>query len=247
MHEAHSLSDLGATFEVVEAQIAPGRRIPLLGAIVAGNPLPAFQVLESIDVPGGTWQRRDVFALRVRGTSMLDDGILDGDYLVVEPRTDVRDGQTVVAEVDGHATVKRFYRERDGAIRLQPATDRMLPLIVRGDRVRIRGIVVGVLRKQGFRARIPAPAAGRRANATRGATDLAVRILEQHVAEGNRLAARADHLEEHRARELRGLAQSLRALHATYVETTHPRLRQALLEEATRVRRQLRAVAQRTR
>jgi SOS regulatory protein LexA len=247
MHEAQSTADFGATFEVVEAHVTPGRRIPLLGTIAAGNPLPAFQVLESIDVPGGSWQRREVFALRVRGTSMVDDGILDGDYLVVEPRADIRDGQTVVAEVDGHATVKRLYRERDGAIRLQPANDRLLPLVVRGDRVRIRGVVVGVLRKQGFRAPLPARSASRRSGAVRVATDLAVRILEQHVVEGNRLAARTDQSEGRRARELKALAQSLRALHATYVETTHPRLRQALLEEATRVMRQLRAIAQRTR
>jgi hypothetical protein len=247
MYDAQPATDFGNRFELVDARVEPGRRIPLLGTIAAGAPLPAFQVLESIDVPGGSWQHREVFALRVRGTSMVDDGILDGDYLVVEPRTDIRDGQTVVADVDGHATVKRFYRERDGAIRLQPANERLLPLVLRGDRVRIRGIVVGVLRKQGFRAPASVRSPGHHVGPPRGATDLSVRILEQQVAEGNRLASRAETIEGRRGRELQALAQSLRALHATYVETSHPRLRKALLEEATRVTRQLRAVAQRTR
>src|SRR5712691_1684702 len=131
---------MSAVFELVEAHVEPGRRIPLLGIIAAGQPLPSSQILESIEVPGASWNRREVFALRVRGSSMIDDGILDGDYLVVEPRTDVRDGQTVVAEIDGQATVKRLYRERDGSIRLQPANDRLLPLVVRAERVRVRGV-----------------------------------------------------------------------------------------------------------
>jgi SOS-response transcriptional repressor LexA len=246
MGVSQSATEFGCAFELVAAHVEPGRRIPLLGTIAAGSPLPAFQVLESIDVPGGSWQRREVFALRVRGTSMIEDGILDGDYLVVEPKTDVRDGQTVVAEIDGHATVKRFYRERDGAVRLQPANDRLLPLVLRGERVRIRGVVVGVLRKQGFRA--PAPSRPARCGGPqRGATDLAVRILEQHVAESRRIAGPAEGVEGRRGRELKSHAQSLRALHATYVETTHPRLRKALLDEATRVIRQMRAIAQRGR
>src|SRR5712691_5123890 len=100
-----SVADYGESLQVVRARLEPGRRIPLLGMIAAGDPLPAFQVLESIDVPGGSWRDREVFALRVRGTSMVDDGILDGDYLVVERRDEVRDGQTVIADVDGQVTV----------------------------------------------------------------------------------------------------------------------------------------------
>ena len=241
MHEVQLARDLGRAFEIVDARLEPGRRIPLLGTIAAGDPLPAFQVLESIDVPGGSWRDREVFALRVRGTSMVDDGILDGDYLVVERRDEVRDGQTVIADVDGQVTVKRLYRERNGTVRLQPANDRLLPLVLRGERVRIRGVVVGVLRKQGFRVPIrPAPPR----TAERGAADLAVRILEQNALEGRRIAARAG-ADGRRGQEVRSLAQSLRALHATYVETRHPRLRKALLEEAVRTMRQLRALDRR--
>jgi len=238
-----SVADYGESLQVVRAQLEPGRRIPLLGIIAAGSPLPAFQVLESIDVPGGSWQHREVFALRVRGSSMVEDGILDGDYLVVAPRTDIRDGQTVVAEIDGHATVKRFYRQRDGSVRLQPANDRLLPLIVGGERVHVRGVVVGVLRKQGFRASSPT----RPPRAANPATDLAARILEQHALAASRIAARTGTSETRRARETKALAQSLRALHATYIETTHPRLRKALHDEAIRVMRQLRAISQHTR
>jgi SOS regulatory protein LexA len=240
---ANATSDYGDSFEVVRAHVEPGRRIPLLGTIAAGSPLPAFQVLESIDVPGGTWQHREVFALRVRGSSMIDDGILDGDYLVVAPRSDIRDGQTVVAEIDGYATVKRFYRQRDGTIRLQPANDRLLPLVVGGDRVHVRGVVVGVLRKQGFRPSAPIKSLPHGC----ATADLAVRILEQHALEGSRIAAAASNLEGWRGRETKALAQSLRALHATYRETSHPRLRKALLDEATRTMRQLRAISPRTR
>jgi hypothetical protein len=147
--------------------------------------------------------------------------------------------------------VKRFYREDGGAVRLQPANERMLPLTVSGDRVRIRGVVVGVLRKHGFRNRTPAQPTVRVARRTsrpaeRGTTDLAIRILAQGVAEGTRTAARACGAGAQRAAELKELAQSLRALHATYVETHHPKLRKALLDEAASIMRQLRAIARRT-
>jgi len=245
MHDGQLAPDLRRTFEIVDVRVEPGRRIPLLGTIAAGVPLPAFQVLESIDVPGGSWRDREVFALRVRGTSMVDDGILDGDYLVVERRSEVSDGQTVIADVDGQATVKRFYRERGGKVRLQPANDRLLPLVVRGEHVRIRGVVVGVLRKQGFRPPAkPKPTQARPSE--RGTADLAARILEQNVAESDRLAARIG-IERRRAHEVRALVQSLRALHATYVETRHPKLKKALLDEASRTMRQLRGIEHRGR
>ena len=150
----------------------------------------------------------------------------------------------MVAEVDGQATVKRFYREHDGAVRLQPANERLLPLVIRGDRVRVRGVVVGVLRKQGFRPAITRTArrTASPATAPTRATDLAARILEQNVREGDRAASTADQLQGRHAQEARLLVQSLRALHATYVETKHPRLRQALLDESARTLRQLRAI-----
>src|SRR5437899_422903 len=101
--------------------------------------------------PAALWGGRTVFALRARGSSMIDEGIRDGDYLIVEPRETADVGQTVVAEVDGGVTVKRLCREKDGQIRLQPANPDMLPLVVAAERVRIVGVVVGVFRRQGCR------------------------------------------------------------------------------------------------
>jgi len=134
-------------------------RIPLLGEVAAGKPLEMFSVEESLDVPESLWNGRKVFALRVRGQSMIDAGIRDGDYLIVEPTETADDGRTVVAEIDGHVTVKKLFRSPSGQVRLQPANPEMLPLVIGGDQVRIRGVVVGVLRKYGFK---PMPAAARK-------------------------------------------------------------------------------------
>src|SRR5580765_6901431 len=126
--------------------------IPLLGDVAAGQPLEMFTVEDSLDVPESLWHGRKVFALRVRGQSMIDAGIRDGDYLIVEPCESADDGRTVVAEIDGHVTVKKLFRSAGGQVRLQPANPEMLPLVIGGDQVRIRGVVVGVLRKYGFQA-----------------------------------------------------------------------------------------------
>ncbi len=139
----------GAEFEAA-FEMSQTVEIPLLGAVAAGEPYHAFAVDDTLTVPTTLWGGKEVFALRVRGTSMIDEGIHNGDYLIVEPRAAADNGQTVVAEIDGAVTVKKFYREPDGAIRLQPANPDMLPLIVRGKQVRIIGVVTGILRKFGF-------------------------------------------------------------------------------------------------
>lgn len=136
-------------------------RIPLLGDVAAGQPLQACPVEETVDVPRSLWKGRRVFALRVRGASMVEAGIHDGDYLIVEPCDSADDGRTVVADVDGCVTVKKLYREADGRIRLQPANADMPPLIVGGGQVRVIGAVVGILRKYGFSSsKDEAPPAG---------------------------------------------------------------------------------------
>jgi len=85
--------------------------------------------------------------LRVRGDSMIDDHLCDGDYVVIERRDSARNGEQVVALLDtGEATLKRFYREGGGKIRLQPANSAMEPRIVDAERCRIQGVVIGVLR-----------------------------------------------------------------------------------------------------
>ncbi len=127
----------------------PGAALPLLGTIAAGSPLEAVRSEEEVAVPadmvpGGG---RPAYVLRVRGDSMIDEQIRDGDLVVVEGRPQARDGETVVALVDGQeATLKRLYRE-GASVRLQPANASMGPLILAADRVQIQGVVVGVIRK----------------------------------------------------------------------------------------------------
>jgi repressor LexA len=120
--------------------------VPLLGRVAAGVPIEPVEEAETIALPEELLGRGDTFALRVRGDSMVGDGILDGDVIVVESRRHADDGATVVALVRGEATVKRLYRER-GRIRLQPANDRLAPIVARADDLEIRGVVIAVLRR----------------------------------------------------------------------------------------------------
>lgn len=123
--------------------------LPLLGLVAAGSPIEALSHNETIAVPDGFLRRNGShYVLRVRGESMIDDHIEDGDYVVVNERQAADNGEMVIALLDGaSATVKRYFRERDGRIRLQPANETMQPLILHEDDVRIQGIVVGVLRR----------------------------------------------------------------------------------------------------
>jgi repressor LexA len=121
--------------------------LPLLGYVAAGEPIEALEHDDTFAVPESFVRRHNTFVLRVRGNSMIDDGICDGDYIIVEERPSADNGETVVALVNGGATVKRFYRERSGEVRLMPANTSLEPLIVKGSEVTIRGVVVAVMRK----------------------------------------------------------------------------------------------------
>jgi repressor LexA len=122
--------------------------LPLVGRIAAGSPIEAIEEPEVLDLeslfrgrPGET------FVLQVRGDSMIEEQIRDGDYVIVEKRHDAGNGETVVALLDnGEATLKKLYREPD-RIRLQPANAALRPIYVDPDGVRIQGVVIGVLRK----------------------------------------------------------------------------------------------------
>jgi repressor LexA len=122
--------------------------LPVLGEIAAGQPIEAYaDGAESLDVPRSLEARDDSYVLRVRGKSMIDDLIDDGDYVVVQPQATARDGDIVVALLeDNGVTLKRFYREQD-RIRLQPANAEMEPIYA--TEVQIQGKVVGVIRKLG--------------------------------------------------------------------------------------------------
>jgi repressor LexA len=120
--------------------------LPLLGYVAAGLPIEAVAGTETIAVPETLAGKRDSYVLRVKGDSMIDDGIHDGDVVIVESRRDAENGATVVALVEGQATVKRFYRKR-GRIHLVPANERLEPIVAREEDVELRGIVVGLVRR----------------------------------------------------------------------------------------------------
>ncbi len=121
--------------------------LPLLGRIAAGYPIEAIEDEEALDLEELFGSRAETFVLRVSGDSMVDDHIRDGDYVVVEKRSRVRDGETVVALLDdGEATLKRFYREGK-QVRLQPANAQFSPFYVDPGRLDIQGVVVGVIRR----------------------------------------------------------------------------------------------------
>lgn len=122
-------------------------RLPLAGRVAAGQPIEAVEQHEVIPVPETMVGRGESFVLQVRGDSMIDEQIRDGDYVVVEKRGRVHNGDTVVALIEGQeATLKRFYREGDH-VRLQPANPSVSPIVLRADKVRIQGVVVGLLRR----------------------------------------------------------------------------------------------------
>lgn len=124
--------------------------LPLLGRVAAGVPIEAVETKDTLSVPVDFVRRpHQTFALQVKGRSMIDEGILDGDFIVVEQQSNAENGETVVAVVNGEATVKKLHRERGGRIRLQPANAEMKPLYVREKELEIRGVVVAVLRKYG--------------------------------------------------------------------------------------------------
>jgi repressor LexA len=123
--------------------------LPLLGQVAAGLPIEAVVAPETVSVPNDLLPRRGhAYALRVRGDSMVDDHILDGDYVIVHGKETAENGQTVIALVEGtSATVKRYYREASGWIRLQPANEQLAPIRVHENDILIQGVVVGVIRK----------------------------------------------------------------------------------------------------
>ena len=122
--------------------------LPLLGRVAAGQPLEAVADDETLAVPESMLGRGETFVLRVAGDSMIDEHIEDGDFVIVERRDTARTGERVVALIDGeNATLKTFFREPDGRIRLQPANERLSPLYYDAARVQIQGVAIGVLRK----------------------------------------------------------------------------------------------------
>lgn len=128
---------------------ASASEVPLLGKVAAGMPIESLMHDETVAVPDGMLPRRGPnYALRVQGESMIEEHIMDGDLVVVHGKQTAENGEMVIALVNGaEATVKKFYREAGGWIRLQPANATMQPLRFQERDVLIQGVVVGVIRK----------------------------------------------------------------------------------------------------
>ena len=144
-NRARSLS-IAKQFEHAEEA---SMRFPLVGRIAAGMPIERCEDNDTLDLTSmfgpRIGQRANTFALRVEGESMRDEGILDGDYVLVQKRSTARNGERVVALLpDGETTLKTFFKEEDGRIRLQPANSEFSPIIV--EDCQIQGVITGVLR-----------------------------------------------------------------------------------------------------
>jgi len=140
-------SNRARSLELTRAARFPDERptlIPLVGRIAAGRPIEAIETAEQVDLEEIFTSRYPVGILTVVGDSMIGDQIRNGDWVVFEKRSNPRNGDTVVALIDGEATLKRFYKEKN-RIRLQPANEKYQPIYVR--EVDIQGVVIGVLRR----------------------------------------------------------------------------------------------------
>jgi repressor LexA len=138
--------------EVVEddkaepAAASNARELPLFGYIAAGRPLDVEVSDETITVPGHLTSRGENYVLKVRGDSMVDDGILDGDLVIIARRERADNGEMVVANVNGEVTLKRIYQEGE-RVRLQPANSMMSPIYAAAREVAVQGVVVGLMRR----------------------------------------------------------------------------------------------------
>lgn len=128
------------------AEEAYASNLPLFGYIAAGRPIEVDTSDETITVPDRLTGRGDNYVLKVRGDSMVDDGILDGDFVIINRRERADNGEMVVANVNGEVTLKRFYFEGE-RVRLQPANSMMSPIYALSREVAVQGVVVGLMRR----------------------------------------------------------------------------------------------------
>jgi repressor LexA len=131
---------------VRQADTSGVRDLPLFGYIAAGRPLDVERSDETIPVPEHLTTRGENYVLKVRGDSMVDDGILDGDLVIIARREDATNGEMVVANVSGEVTLKRLYKEGE-RVRLQPANSMMGPIYASARDVMVQGVVVGLMRR----------------------------------------------------------------------------------------------------
>jgi len=144
----HRIPNVSRGIELLNQTPDENFEIPLLGVVAAGAPIEAILNYETVCIPRDMMRKSRLFALRVRGDSMIDEQIRENDLIILQSQQTAENGQTVVALIDGNeATVKRFYRGRNH-VRLEAANPRYKPIIVRPpDRLQVQGVVVGVIRK----------------------------------------------------------------------------------------------------
>jgi repressor LexA len=129
-----------------QPEAANDNELPMMGFIAAGRPIEAVSTPENMMVPPGLRSDRPCYVLQVKGESMIDEGILDGDWVVIEQRDTARNGEIVVALVDGNeATLKRI-EQKPGTVILHPANETMSPMHFHPDQVQIQGVLVGQMR-----------------------------------------------------------------------------------------------------
>jgi repressor LexA len=137
---------ISGVVEIALRQLAASPRLPMAGVIAAGAPIEPILQSELVDVPPSMARGGENFALRIKGESMRDEGILPGDLVIVHKQATARNGQTVVALVNHEATIKKYYR-KNARIELHPANATMKPILVGpDDEFQIQGIVIGVIR-----------------------------------------------------------------------------------------------------
>ena len=138
--------NLKRAFEIIKPVEARRFELPLLGRVMAGRPIEAVEERERmVEIPPSMIKGRECFVLEVEGNSMEEDGILDGDLVVVQKQSVAENGDIVVALIEGEATIKRFYRGK-GHIELKPAHRDMEPIIIKDEDIKILGKVIGVIR-----------------------------------------------------------------------------------------------------
>lgn len=140
-NSVRGLTPINQNVSRVESSI----EIPLHGKVAAGNPIEAIEGSETISVPVGMIGKGTYYALTISGQSMIEDGILDGDVIIVKEQNSAYNGQTVVAVINNEATVKRFYKNKK-QIELHPANSSMKPILVKDGDFHIKGVLVGLIR-----------------------------------------------------------------------------------------------------
>jgi len=138
--------NLKRAIEVISPVETRRFEFPLLGRVAAGKPIEAVETVDVIEVPPSMIGQGDHFVLQVQGDSMQEDGILDGDFIIVRKQPAAENGETVVALINNEATVKKYYRMEE-TVELRPAHSGMAPILVQQGDLRIQGKVVGVMRQ----------------------------------------------------------------------------------------------------